>query len=92
MGGLIAGVTINVQFKRIYPNIVSLPFYARLPLRMILLGIPFVAMNHLLIGDMDRLTTLQHKYFIRIVKFRRTGNIEYMFPQEDAEQKIPTKK
>jgi hypothetical protein len=48
-GGLIAGITINVQAKRVYPGIITLPIYARLPIRLALLGLPFMLMNHLVI-------------------------------------------
>lgn len=89
LGALIAGITFNVQAKRVYPGIVSLPFYTRLPLRLIILGIPFGLINSFLIKDIDRLNQLNHKYYIRIVKFRRTGNMEYMFPREDSGEEPP---
>lgn len=85
LGSLICGITINVQSKRVYPGIVSLPAYTRLPLRLALLGIPFGLINSYLIKEIDKLNHLNHKYFIRIVKFRRTGNMDYMFPKEEAE-------
>lgn len=41
LASLLLGVTVNVQFKRVYPGIVTLPAYFRLPLRMMLLVAPF---------------------------------------------------
>jgi hypothetical protein len=80
-GGLITGIAINVQIKRVYPGIITLPIYARLPIRLALLGLPFMLINHLVVKEMDKLNNLNFKYFVRIIKFRKTSDMAYMFPQ-----------
>ena len=78
--GTIAGITVNVLAKRLYSGILTLPLYARLPLRLGLFALPFALLSNRIITEGDKLARLNHKYFVRIVKFRQSGNYRDLVP------------
>lgn len=45
---LVAGTFLNVQIKKIYMNFLKWPIYARIPIRLGIMGIPFVAAGSLI--------------------------------------------
>ena len=50
---LVAGTFLNVQIKKIYMNFLKWPIYARIPIRLGIMGIPFVAAGSLIAEKAD---------------------------------------
>jgi len=40
-GGLVVGGIANILIKKVYIKFLAFPFYTRLPLRLVVLGLPF---------------------------------------------------
>lgn len=79
VGNLAVGTGINIAITRLYPKFLILPTLARLPLRLFILAAPSVICSSKLIELYDRSNDMVEEQFIKIQRFRKSGNIEEYF-------------
>lgn len=85
--GIVAlGTVLNLQMKRI-PKVKShiieflnWPFFIRLPLRVPVFFSPFLLFSSSLGNQLDTVQSMHNKYYSRIVRVRRTGDLRYFDP------------
>ena len=75
----VAGTGINMVITRATPKFLILPNWARIPLRFGIFGVPFLALSPKLSSLYNEGNEMVEEQFIKIQRFRRTGNIEEYF-------------
>ena len=75
----IAGTGINMVVTRVTPKFLILPTWARIPLRFGIFGAPFLVLYPKLSQLYNEGNEMVEEQFIKIQRFRRTGNIEEYF-------------
>lgn len=78
-GSLIAGGVLNMIVTRTVSIFLVLPSYTRLPLRLAILAVPPLICYSKLSELYERGNDMVEEQFIKIQKFRKTGNIEEYF-------------
>lgn len=76
---LIAGAAINMTVTRVFIKFLILPTYVRLPLRLAIMAVPPLLCYGKLTELYEKGNDMVEEQFIKIQKFRRTGNIEEYF-------------
>ena len=72
----ITGTALNITATRTIPTFLILPTYVRLPLRLAIFAVPFGLMYGKLSHYYNSGNEMVEEQFVKIQKFRRTGNIE----------------
>ena len=76
---VVTGTGINMIVTRVTPNFLLLPNWSRIPLRFAIFGLPFAALYPKLSKLYSEGNEMVEEQFIKIQRFRRTGNIEEYF-------------
>ena len=76
---LIGGMCLNMMVTRLYPKFLILHTAVRLPLRLVILGVPFAASYFKLYSLYEASNDMVEEQFIKIQRFRKSGNIEEYF-------------
>ncbi|CAD8090061.1 unnamed protein product [Paramecium primaurelia] len=80
LGIFVLGTVLNLQMKRI-PKFLNWPLYVKIPLRIPVFFSPFFIFQQSLTNQLDNLTQLHHKYYTRILRVKKTGDLRYFDPQ-----------
>lgn len=75
----IVGVAVNMAITRTIPRVLILPPYIRIPLRLAIFASPFLATYGKLAANVDMYDDMVEEQYIKLQKFRKTGNIEEYF-------------
>ena len=74
-----AGVAANMVITRTIPRILILPSFIRIPIRLAILASPFLATYGKLAANVEMYDDMVEEQYIKLQKFRKTGNIEEYF-------------
>lgn len=76
---LVGGVALNMIITRTMPSFLVLRGYQRIPLRLCFLALPFAVSYPKLMQHYDHIDELIDVQYIKMQRFRKTGNIEDYF-------------
>lgn len=71
----VGGTAINIVVTRAVPKVLILPTYVRIPLRFVIFGLPFLGASSKLLSMYESSGDMLEEQFIKIQRFRKTGNI-----------------
>jgi hypothetical protein len=76
---IFAGVAANMVITRTIPRVLILPPYIRIPVRLAIFASPFLATYGKLAGNVEMYDDMVEEQYIKLQRFRKTGNIEEYF-------------
>ena len=81
IGGVIGGIFLSVSCSRVNPfKLLTRPLWVRIPVRLILFGLPLSLAAQIGKDNQNRVETLIDKYNRRLYNFRKTKNFMHMDP------------
>lgn len=75
----VGGIAVNMVATRVLPRILILPTYVRIPVRLLIFGAPFALTYGKLAQNVETYDDMIEDQYIKLQKFRKTGNIEEYF-------------
>ncbi len=75
----VGGFALNMVITRVVPRVLILPTFVRLPVRLLIFASPFALTYNKLSDNINTYDDMIEQQFIKLQRFRRSGNIEEYF-------------
>jgi hypothetical protein len=75
----LGGIAVNMVITRTIPKILILPSYVRIPVRLLIFASPFLLTYEKLSMNIEAYDDMIEEQYIKLQKFRKTGNVEEYF-------------
>jgi hypothetical protein len=75
----VGGIALNMVVTRTLPRVLILPVYVRIPVRLLIFASPFALTYGKLSDNINTYDDMLEEQYIKLQKFRKTGNIEEYF-------------